>query len=182
MFPVLGIRIGGAWGGLRLPPEALSDMNLELGKWLINYVRAQDAHKTPTMPRGRGEGGAPRTGPEAADTPFISLPAEIWKRDYGAAVCSVGRVDPVIGDPAEECRHTRVEAVAVEAVGQELGKVGPLYPENVEVDLAYPLIRPLPLVIACIPQVLPERGGHKESRLRGRRASAGDGKPRNGRT
>ena len=37
-FPVVGFRIRGVWAGLRLAPEQLSDMTIELGHWLTEYV------------------------------------------------------------------------------------------------------------------------------------------------
>jgi hypothetical protein len=42
---VLGIRIGGRWGGIQLAPEVVSDMTIELGRWLTEYVRALDAQQ-----------------------------------------------------------------------------------------------------------------------------------------
>ena len=42
VFPILGFRVDGQWGGLRLAPEQVSDMTITLGQWLVEYVAAHD--------------------------------------------------------------------------------------------------------------------------------------------
>jgi hypothetical protein len=46
VFPLLGFQVRGQWGGLALAPELLSDITIELGRWLTEYVGALDTTDT----------------------------------------------------------------------------------------------------------------------------------------